>query len=367
MTDKGCIQDLFFALIRCSVGTADKLPYAPSKEEWMEIYSISKEQTVSGIILDAISKLPDEQKPHFELRMQWIAVQKSIEKQNMVMNNVVVEIFEELRKRGVEAYLLKGQGVAQYYNHPLHRVCGDIDLYFKDDCDLKKAISLFKTYGCEIEDNIEESHTETTFKGIKIELHKKCATFYTQKLQVKFNKIATTQIGYNDASFTINNTCITTLPPVLNALQLLSHMLRHIILSGLGMRQICDWVLFINKYQERLDRSVFLKYLEELELLGIYKAITAIAIDYLGMPQDFALYEINDKDRKTARKVLELVMMYGNFGHYGEHTHLTSNLNYIKAYIWKVKNCAKFHSMAKSETWSYPLWQLHSIKKIFIR
>lgn len=367
MTDKGCIQDLFFALIRCSVGTADKLPYAPSKEEWMEIYSISKEQTVSGIILDAIAKLPDEQKPHFELRMQWIAMQKSIEKLNMAMNNVVAEIFEELHKKGVEAYLLKGQGVAQYYDNPLHRVCGDIDLYFKNEDDFEKAIGFFVDNNCSIENNYEELHVETVFKGIKIELHKKCAFFYTQRLQENLNRITAALIGCNNTSFTINNTCITTLPPVLNALQLLSHMLRHIILSGLGMRQICDWVLFMQKYQDIFDKSIFLKYLEELELVGIYKAITAIAIDYMGMPQDFALYEINDKDRKTARKVLELVMMYGNFGHYGEHTHLTSNLNYIKAYIWKVKNCARFHSMAKSETWSYPMWQLHSIKKFVLK
>lgn len=365
---KNSLEYIFFTLLRSAIWNCKPiLDYAPSKEEWEEIYSISKEQTVSGIILDAIAKLPNEQKPHFELRMKWIALQKIIEKQNIEMNGILIEITETLRKQNVEPFLLKGQGIAQNYYNPLHRICGDIDLYFKEECDLEKAISLFKTYGCEIEDNIEESHTETTFKGLKIELHKKSATFYSKKLQENFNKVTAVLKNGEKTDVIINDVNISTLPPMLNALQLLSHMLRHIIFSGLGMRQICDWVLFMNKYQNSLDKNIFLRHLEELELLGIYKAITAIAVDYLGMPKELSFCDINKNDKRLAKKILNLVMMYGNFGHYGEHTNLTSKLNYLKAYIWKVKNCAKFHSMAKSETWSYPLWQLHSIKKIFIR
>lgn len=363
----GDFEQTFFTLLRCGIwDTTPILSHSPSKKEWTEIYNISKEQTVSGIMLDAIAKLPEEQKPPIELRLQWIALQKNIEKQNIAMNNVLIEIFEELRKNGIEPYLLKGQGIAQNYKFPLHRASGDIDLYFKNERDFENAFSFFIRNGCNMEDDSEDTHAETTYKNIKIELHKKCFAFYTKKIQKKASIILADTNG-EKSSVTIHNMKVRTLPPIANALQLIAHMLKHIILSGIGMRQICDWVLFINKHHNSIDKELFLKQLEELELTGTYKAITAIATVYLDMPKEFILCEINDKDVKNAKRVLNLVMKYGNFGQYGEHAILTSKLHYIKIYLWKVRNCIRFHSMAKSETWNYPIWQLHSIKDFLKR
>lgn len=358
------IEDIFFTLLRSAIwGTSPVLPGAVSDDEWNVIYAISKEQTVSGIMLDAIAKLPNEQKPDIKLRMQWIVLQKFIETQNAKIDNALANLVTELKENSLNPYLLKGQGVALNYPIPSHRVCGDIDIYFTPK-EFDKATEFFSTRGYSLEGDPDDAHCETKYRGIKLEIHKKCATFYTKRLQKQYNETIDSIVASSQADIKIGGCDISVLPPMANALQMLSHMLRHIIFSGLGLRQVCDWVLFVYKYQKYIDKELFEKYAKRLELWGIYKAVTAIATDYLGLPKEYALCDITLKDKKMAKKAFCLIMEYGNFGHYGEHSITTTRKEYLESYIWKIKNCIRFHKLAKSETWSYPTWQLHSAIKI---
>lgn len=357
-------EEIFFTLLKSALwGTPACLQCTISKEEWNSIYNISKEQTVSGIMLDTVSKLHENQKPPKQLLLQWAMLYKCIQNSNIKANSILVELLAELKKNGIESYLLKGQGIAQNYPNPLNRICGDIDLYFTPG-NFEKAMEYFSSKEEPIEDHSEDSHAETAYKGVIVELHKKSATFYTKRLQKRYNQISDKLILNSQTSVTINDKDIAVLPPLLNALQLLSHMLRHIITSGLGLRQVCDWVLFIDKNLCTIDKEEFITAIKELDLLGTYKAISAISVDYLGLPAEKVVCEITDKDKKEAKKVLNLIMWYGNFGHYGEHCTASSKIEFLKSYIWKVKNCIRFRKLAKSETLNYPIWQLHSIKSV---
>lgn len=354
------LENHFFTLLRSALwGTSPVLSSTPGNNEWKEIYAISKEQTVTGIMLDAISRLPEEQKPETKLRLQWIMQQKAIEAQNKKMNKVLASLVSECRGQGIEPYLLKGQGVAQNYPIPEHRICGDIDIYLTPG-QFEKAVDYLQAMNYKLEGDPDEAHTETTYIGFKLEIHKKSATFYTKRLQRRYNEIIELILASGARHITIDGNRIPVLPPMANALQMLSHMLRHMIFSGLGLRQVCDWVLFVYRYQQQIDKEQFIKYAKELQLWETYKAVTAIATDYLGLSKEYALCELTSKDKKLAKKVLQLIMEYGNFGHYGEHSVTNSKRDYINAYLWKVKNCFKFRRLSRSEAWNYPLWQLHS-------
>lgn len=358
------IEHTFFELLKSAIwGTTPKLKHIPTEEEWKDIYRISNEQTVTGIMLDAISKLPDEQKPESKLRLQWIVTQKLIERKNGLMNKELVVLSEELKEKGIISYLLKGQGVAQSYPIPEHRVSGDIDYYFEERY-FKAASDFFSSKGCIIEDEPDASHAETSYKGTIIEIHRRSATFFTKRLQKRYDEISSEIIKDDKESIIIGGNEIAVLPPMLNALQLLSHMLRHILMSGLGLRQICDWVLFVYNYQRRIDKELFIAQIKELQLYNTYKAITAIATDYLGLPKEYAVCEISAKDKAIAKKVMVHIMQYGNFGHYKEHYTTETKWEYFKAYIRLVKNSIYFTCLSRSEALNFPIWQMRSIKKV---
>lgn len=358
------LEDYFFTLLRSALwSTPPTLSDTPNNDEWEEMFSISKEQTVTGIMLDAISKLPEEQRPKTPLLLKWIMTQRAIETQNERMNNALFCFISECREQNIEPYLLKGQSVAQNYPIPEHRICGDIDIYLEEE-QFGEILKYFNSKGFQLEDEPNNSHTETTYMGFKVEIHKKSATFYTKRLQKRYNEIIAQLLESEEQRIDINGKEFTVFPPLANALQLLSHMMRHMIFSGLGLRQVCDWVLFAYKYQKQIDKELFIRYTKELQLWETYKAVTAIATDYLGLPKEYTVCELTDKDKKLAKKAFLLIMTYGNFGHYGEHSVITSKKDYINAYIWKVKNCIKFRKLSRSETWNYPIWQLHTIKDL---
>ena len=354
-------EEIFFSLLRSAIwDTPVVLPRSLSAKEWNYIYATSNEQTVTGIMLDAISKLPTEQKPPKELLLKWILQQKAIEAQNAKMNKVLTELTEDLRKNNIQAYILKGQSVAQNYPYPKHRVCGDIDIFFKE-MELEKAVKHLASLGCKIYGNPNETHHETSYKGISLELHKKSTTFFTNRLQKEYNRITLEILERERQVIAIDGKEIDVFPYAANSLQLLSHMLRHIITSGIGLRQVCDWVLYTNKYLNDENKEEFLENLKILELLQTYKAISAIASDYLGLPKEKVICNISAKDKKIAKKVLTIIMKYGNFGHYGEHSRITSKWDYIKVFVWKIGNCIRLHKLAKSETRNYPLWKYHFV------
>lgn len=360
------IYEVFFTLLRSGIwGFTAVLPRKLTEKEWDEVHAISIEQTVAGIIIDAIGRLPEDYKPRAELRLKWIMQLRTIEKQNRHMNAVLNELDEEFKLQKIKYYLLKGQGLAQNYPTPSYRTCGDIDLFFMPNY-FEKAINFFTDQGYIIDDDSEESHASINYKGVEIELHKNSAKFFTKSIQSEYNRTTTEIIEKESETYThINGGEIRVLPPVANALQLLSHMLRHIIFSGLGLRQICDWTLFVKKYHNCLNNKIFISSLKELKLLNIYRAITIIATEILGLSKEYSLCQTTEQDRKNAKKILDIVLKYGNFGHYGEHTILKTKSDYLKAYCWKVKNCIRFSNLAGCEALSYPLWQLHTIKKMF--
>lgn len=357
------IKDLFFILLRSAIwGTKTVLPRIPNKEEWNEIARLSKEQTVIGIMLDAIAMLPERQKPHKELLLQWIMQQKIIEKQNIRTNSVIKEVFNGLQSNGIRAFLLKGQGVAQNYIHPLHRQSGDIDIYFTKR-HFDNAYAYFKSLGCKLTEEPIHFQIATAYKSITIELHKQNAAYYTKRLERCYNEITGAIINNEKAYVIIDDIEIEVLPYMADAFQLLSHMKRHIYSSGIALRQICDWLCFVYHHQKKFNKELFIKNMKVLQLYEIYKTAMIISTDYLGLPKDYILCNITSKDRILAKKVLNLIIAYGNFGRYRKDKTTNTKWEYIKAYIWKVKNCIRFRRIAGNDAWNFPIWQLHSIKK----
>lgn len=358
------LEDIFFTLLRSALW--DKVPelkYPPTEQEWNDIYAISKEQTVTGIMLDAISKLHETQRPPKRLLLQWIAAQKFIEKKNISMNKELVSIVNRLKQQEITTYLLKGQGIGKLYPHPTHRICGDIDLLFNEN-DFEKAVSIFTEWGCNITDEPDASHAETEYHGILLELHRRSATFFTKRLQRRYNEIIVSIVKSQKEYVTIDGENIEVLPPMANALQLMSHMLRHILMSGLGLRQVCDWVLFLHRNSESIDSKLFVTYMKELQLFKMYKAILVIATDYLGLPGNSNLCDITREDKHNAKKLMSHIMINGNFGHYREDCTTETKWEYLKVYLKNVKHSIKFRCLSKAEAFNYPIWQLRSISKV---
>ena len=105
-------------------------------EDWGNVYRMAEEQSVMGLVADGIDwfKVHDSS---FRIPQEWalrfVGQSMLIEQRNRAMNAFVSELIKNLRKQGVNAFLMKGQGIAQCYEKPLWRTSGDVDMLLNKD------------------------------------------------------------------------------------------------------------------------------------------------------------------------------------------------------------------------------------------
>lgn len=118
----------FFALLRAGLWEKE-VRLAPYGEiDFQAILDLAEEQSVVGLLAAGIEHVVDG-KPQKKDVLQFIGRTVQIEQQNQAMNQFIAELVEKMREEGVYTLLVKGQGVAQCYDRPLWRSCGDVDFF----------------------------------------------------------------------------------------------------------------------------------------------------------------------------------------------------------------------------------------------
>lgn len=110
---------LFFELIQVALGNRDRLSIVPSTEEWMEVYDESERQAVTGVMVAGLERLLMVQRPEQELLLQWIGISEQIRQSNLSLTKRCKQLQRKLKELGYESSILKGQGIALYYDEPL--------------------------------------------------------------------------------------------------------------------------------------------------------------------------------------------------------------------------------------------------------
>ena len=122
-------MSLFFELLQVALGTREELSRVPSAVEWEALYEEAERQAVVGVLLGGLERLPEEQWPPLELKLQWIGEVQMMEAEYRTHCERAKELTRRFRSIGFKSCVLKGVGTAQLYPYPERRQCGDIDLW----------------------------------------------------------------------------------------------------------------------------------------------------------------------------------------------------------------------------------------------
>ena len=127
----------FLALVRAGLWETDVqlLPYGII--DFNVIYRLAQEQSVVGLVAAGVEHIVDIKVPK-EIALVFVGEALQHELRNIAMNHFIGGLIEKLHTRGINAVLVKGQGVAQCYERPLWRAAGEVDL-FLDGEDYYKA------------------------------------------------------------------------------------------------------------------------------------------------------------------------------------------------------------------------------------
>ena len=139
-------QQAFFELLRAGLwsdieSTDIRNQGVTEPADWEDVYKLAEEQSVIGVVLTGVERLKNANANlglNQEQLLQWIGEVQMLEQQNKEMNNFIGVLVEKMQNAGIYTLLVKGQGIAQCYEKPLWRSCGDVDFFLSDD-DFKKA------------------------------------------------------------------------------------------------------------------------------------------------------------------------------------------------------------------------------------
>lgn len=332
-------QQVFFALLRGGLWGQEVCLSKYREFDFSVIMRMAEEQSVVGLITAGLEQVTDVKIPQ-EWTLQFIGQTLQIEQRNRAMNEFVSRLIEKLRKEDVYAILVKGQGIAQCYERPLWRSCGDVDLFLSDGNYQKaKEILLPMASSIEEEDSIEK-HLGFIINSWTVELH---GTLRSRCLGRMDEIIDEAQrdvfYGGNVRSWTNDNVQIFLPAPNEDVFFVFTHIIKHFFHGGIGLRQICDWCRLLWIYRDSLNHGLLEQRIRNAGLMTEWKSFSALAVDYLGIQKNaIPLYSPGRKWSKKAEKVLKIILETGNFGHNVDRSYIVESgkLKRKLTTLWRV-------------------------------
>ena len=290
--------------------------------DYAAIMRIAEEQSVVGLVTAGLEQVNDVTVPK-EWTLQFVGRTLQIEQRNKEMNVLVTNLVADMRKAGIYTLLVKGQGLAQCYEKPLWRACGDVDLYLsKDNYQKAKEFLIPKASHVDGEDK-KQMHQGMTIDGWVVELHGTMYGEISRRMNKGLDEVHQ-DIFFGGAVRSWNNNGVQVfLPsPDNDVIIVFTHFLQHFFVEGVGLRQICDWCRLLWKYRDMIDVMLLEKRLDKMGLMTEWKVFASLAVDNLEMPEEaMSFYE--KRYSKKGDKVLQRVLKSGNFGHNNDLSYRT--------------------------------------------
>ena len=283
-----------------------------SVEEWEGVYVEARRQTVTGWVYQGICSLPDEWMPSRKQLFRWTVEIDRIEQRNRRMNRSLLQLTTLLEEKGFRPVVLKGQGIAALYDEPMWRECGDIDLYFPQPEDRIKAETWLTEQGYAPERKPDGS-TLYAWQGTEVEHHAHLFDLQSPKVQ-GYLKGLIAEKGFVRMDLGGGNE-ISVPSPVMNFLLLNTHILKHALGKGIGLRQLCDMARAYAVWGKQVDGEEMKRIYRNTGIGKWSCLLHAFLTEVLGMPAEYLPYP---EKKESAAPLLDIVLRGGNFGQHGK-------------------------------------------------
>ena len=341
-------EKIYYKFIQFALGTYEGKEFLDGSAlngfDWQRFYAFAKKQTLVGIIMEGISRLPKAVAPKQGLLMNWFMMSQNISRMNLMLNEATVGVYNKVKAAGYDCCILKGQANAAMYTNPAARTPGDVDMWV--DASREEIRQLAQTLAKENGRIDEESynHIALTTNGISVELH------YTPGFMANFTYNRRLQQWFRESIYTQCRNMIA-LPDEagevaaptadFNAVYQLYHLYHHYFYEGVGLRQVVDyyyvmWNVECGMWSEecgvknssldnsssqakpRTNQHSTFNIQHSLKRLGLWHfagAMMYVLHEVLGLPEEKMIAPM---DKKRGEMLLNDILCGGNFGHHDE-------------------------------------------------
>lgn len=285
----------------------------PNNIDWNQILQEMKIQTVAGLPYEWLC---NRNVLDTKIKMYWnqiVVFQVSFWVKLMHEQELLIQL---MRKNNINMVILKGAAAAIYYPRPDLRTMGDID-FLVNPKEFQKAYHILLENGYQLAYPEDETPHHITLRknNIVFEIHKTLSIIarnnagnygdYLQDLLLK-------GLSSNEQKY-IENWSFPMFPRLQNGIVLLLHVVQHLN-SGLGLRQIVDWMMFVNsELNDETWRLEFQPILRKIKLEKFAIILTRMCQLHLGLRTEDITW-CHSADPLLCNKLLDHFMEKGNFG-----------------------------------------------------
>ena len=276
-----------------------------------------------------------------------------------------IEICDLLHQNGIAYVVLKGVASASYYKEPILRTMGDIDILVEER-DVPRADALLRSVGYVTKEDITLPKKHFAYirgagkRGVVCELHRGVKGIPSNERGPAAEKYLANI--FSEAQL-IKTECGQCLVPsdLHHGIILLLHTLQHMINEGIGLRHLCDWAAFSERFSNDEFLDMFEMPLKEIGLWRFARLLTLCCVKYLGCtPKAWA----GTADEALLEGIVCDIMAGGDFGvndrdRYRQIKYITDRERSTvsnSSSLWQA--CRSIHAKTKQE---YPFFRAHPV------
>lgn len=314
-------ERLFFELLQVGVENRNQLTVNPTPNEWAQLRWIADKQSLTGIAIQAIEKLPKSQRPPQDQLLDWIGQSMIIQERNKQVSEVCKKLVNTFSNDGYNSCILKGQANHAYYGEELGllRVCGDVDIWVvpketgSEKEDVKRVLEyVYKTFKVE---SLCWLHVELKpIDTVPVEVHLRPSFFNSPIRNRRFLKFF--DFGKAVCQKEIDGRMLPVLKTEYDVIFQLNHIYRHLLDEGVGLRQVVDYYFVLKTRNMDSENQGNTELGKTLRYLGMGKfagALMWVMQEVLGLNREYMICEPSEKHGQF---LLNEIMIAGNFGHY---------------------------------------------------
>ncbi len=311
----------FFKLLRVALGLEQQFDCKPDCDEWQRIFKTAQQQSLVGVVFTVLNRLEPDQRPPAGLTLQWMSQAEFIRGTNHLMNSHSASLTRLLESEGAYTAILKGQANARLYPDPFSRQPGDIDIYVSGGRDsvTKLLIRIGLLEGVpKLSDRGDEDKATSSYHHVHLPLNEDGVSVevHFRPSSGNFNPFTNRRLQKYLESEVLNSEMVPEgfrVPSVRFALMMqLAHIQRHYFEEGIGLRQICDYLMLLRHSSEE-DRTEVNRLLVRCGLRKTCGALMSLMREVFGLDDGLMLCK---PDERRGTRMLQDVIDGGNFGKY---------------------------------------------------
>lgn len=295
-------EQTLLALIKCTLFNIP-IEYGITLVDWNSVLDEAKVQSVVGL---AEASVPAQ------FKSIWVKAQSKVLADYVRNLKAQDELLSLLASYYIPVVILKGTAAAIFYPKPSQRSMGDIDFVVPQGL-FNKTRAVLETNGYTIVHEREEEverHVGYKKGDAILELH-----HHFSHVDLDIESYIINGFTHLEEGF-IDGYRFPMLPTIVNGLVLLAHMRSH-LRSGLGLRQVIDWMMFVNReLDDELWNNQFQGIVESLGLDQLAITATRMCQIYLGLSESITWCK--EADEKLCDNLMSSLLSSGNFGRKNE-------------------------------------------------